>query len=150
MEFGCELEQSQRVGDDSAALADFGGGGLLRELELLDELRVAEGFLDGVEVLALEVFDEREFHHRAVIGLADDDGNGLKTEELRGPPTALARDELKAIAARADDEWREDALRLDGIGQLAKRVRSEILARLEGARMHACDGDGADVLAGRG
>ena len=70
-----QFQEPQRVGDDGAALADLGGDEFLRELKLADELRVAERFFDGVEVFALEVFDERHLEHGAVVGLADDDGN---------------------------------------------------------------------------
>ena len=72
---GRKFEQAQRVGDDGAALADLGGDEFLRELKLADELRVAERFFDGIEIFALEIFDERHLQHRAVIRLADEDGD---------------------------------------------------------------------------
>ena len=64
-----QFQQAQGIGHHGAALADLAGDFLLRELELLGELRVAVGFLDGVEIFALEIFDERQFEHRAVVGL---------------------------------------------------------------------------------
>ena len=65
-----QLEQAQRVGHHGAALADLGRHFFLRELKLLDELRVALRLFDRVEVLALEILDQRQFEHGAVIGLA--------------------------------------------------------------------------------
>jgi hypothetical protein len=57
------------------AFADFHGDFFLGEGELAGELGVAEGLFDGVEVFALEVFDEGEFEDGAVIGFAGDDGD---------------------------------------------------------------------------
>ena len=51
-----QFQQAQRIGHHGAALADLAGDFLLRELELLGELRVAVGFLDGVEIFALQDF----------------------------------------------------------------------------------------------
>jgi hypothetical protein len=56
-------------------LPTLSGDFLLRELKLFRELRVAVRLLDRVEIFALQIFDERQFQHRAVVGLAGDDGN---------------------------------------------------------------------------
>jgi hypothetical protein len=56
-----KFQQPQRVGHHDAAFADLGGNLLLSELKLFGELRVAVRFLDGIEIFALEIFDEREF-----------------------------------------------------------------------------------------
>ena len=120
LDSGRQFEQAQGIGHHGAALADLGGDFLLRELELLDELRVALGFLDRVEVLALQIFDERQFEHRAVVGLADDDGDFRQAEQLGGAPAAFAGDQFEMAVAFADDERLDDALFLDGIGQFAQ------------------------------
>ena len=70
-----QFKETQSIGDDGAALADLGGNFLLRELKLLGQLRVAERFFNGIEIFALEVFDEGQFENGAVIGFARDDGD---------------------------------------------------------------------------
>ena len=100
LQLGRELEEAQGVGDDDAALADLGGGLLLSQVELPDQLGVAPGFLDGVEVFALEVFDEGQLQGGAIIGLADDDGDLGQAEHLGGAPAAFAGDQLEMIVLR--------------------------------------------------
>ena len=134
-----QFQQAQRVGHHGAALADFGGDFLLRELKLLGQLRVAVRFFDGVEIFALEIFDERQFEHRAVVGLADDDGHFRQLQQLRGAPAAFAGNQFKITVAFAHDERLHDALFADGIGQFAQRFGGKILARLERAGTNAVE-----------
>ena len=54
-----ELEEAQRVGDAGAALAHLRRHRLVGEPEVLDELLVRGGFLERVEVVAVQVLDER-------------------------------------------------------------------------------------------
>ena len=149
LDFGRELQEAQGVGDDDAALADLGGGLLLSQVELLGQLGVAPGFLDGVEVFALEVFDEGQFQHGAVIRLADDGGDLGQAEHLGGAPAAFAGDQLEMILPGADDERLDDALFLDGVGQFPEGFRGKILARLQRGGADAGDRDALDRLGGR-
>ena len=110
------------------------GDFLLRELELPGQLFVTVRFLDGVEVFALQIFDERQFQHRAVVGLADDDGHFGQLQELRGAPAAFAGNQFKMAVPLAHNERLHDALFADGIGQFAQRLGGKILARLERTR----------------
>ena len=112
-------------------LPTLSGDFLLRELELFGQLRVAVRFLDGVQVFALQIFDQREFQHRAVVGLADDDRDFRQLEELRRAPAAFAGDQFKKSAALAHDERLDDALFADGIGQFPQGLVGKFLARLE-------------------
>jgi hypothetical protein len=50
---GRQFEQTQRIGNRRPALANLGRDVLLRELELLGQLRVAMRLFDGVQVFAL-------------------------------------------------------------------------------------------------
>ena len=129
---GGQFQQAQSVGHHGAALADFGRDFLLRELELLDELGVTLGFFDGIEVLALEVLDERQFQHGAVVGLAEDDRHLGQAEQLGRPPAAFARNQLQPVVAFAHDKRLHNALFLDRVGQFAKGFGGKILARLKG------------------
>ena len=140
---------SSRIALATAArlLPTLRGNLLLSELELFGELRVTVRFLDGIEIFALEIFDERQFKHRAVVGLADDDGNLRQLQQLRRAPAAFAGDQFKIAAALADDERLDDALFADGIGQFAQRLRGKILARLERARTNPVERHALHALA---
>ena len=86
---GRQLEQAQRVGHDRAALAHFGRHFLLLELELLDELRVALGLFNRVKVLPLQVLDQRQFEHGAVVGLPQDDGDFRQARAVGRPASGV-------------------------------------------------------------
>jgi len=147
-----QFQQPQRIGDHGAAFADLAGNLLLGELELFGELRVAVRLLNGIEVFALQIFDEGQFEHGAVIGLADNDGRLGQLQQLRGAPAAFAGDQFKITIALAHDERLDDALFADGIGQFAQRLGGEILARLERAGPDAVEGHALHPFAqvGRG
>ena len=102
--------------------------------KLLRQLRIADRLFDGVQVFALQIFDERQLQHRAVVGLADDDGDFRQVQKLRRAPAAFAGDEFKETAAFAHNERLHDALFADGIGQFLQRLGGKFLARLERGR----------------
>ena len=89
-------------------------------MKLTDELCVTESFFDGVEVLALEIFDKRHLEDGAVVGLAHEDGNFGQARELGGAPAAFSGDQFEIISQGADDEWLNDALFLDGISEFTE------------------------------
>ena len=131
---------------DGAALADLGGDEFLRQLKLADELRVAEGFFDGIEVFALEVFDERHLEDGAIVGFADEDGDFSEPGELGRAPAPLTGYQFKVLPLRPDHERLNDPLLADGIGELAKRLGGKILARLERAGADLSQGHVADLI----
>src|SRR5690606_21702760 len=92
-------EETHGVGHGGAALADLNGDGIGREPELVAEPLEGARRLDGVEVLALEVLDERGLEGRLVAELADEDGHLEEARLLRGAPAALA-ESLRGSRAR--------------------------------------------------
>ena len=82
-------------------------------MELFGELRVAVRFLDGIEIFALEVFDERQFEHGAVVGLADDDRDFRQLQQLCGAPAAFACNQFKITVTVAHNQRLHDALFAD-------------------------------------
>ena len=83
-------EQADGVGHRRAALAHLAGDLLLRHAVLLHQGLKAARLLHRVEVLALEVLDQTEFHRPAVVRLQHDDGNLFQPGLPRGAPAALA------------------------------------------------------------
>ena len=107
---GRELEQAQRVGDGRAGAPDAGRDVVLAEPELVDQLAVGVGRLDRVEVLALQVLDERELELVAIDELADDGRDAIEAGRLGRPEAALAGDELVAVDRLGDEDRLEDAV----------------------------------------
>ena len=91
-----QLEQPEPVRDGRLRTADALGDLAERELELVDEQRVAARLLDRREVLAGDVLDEAEQQRVAVVGLADHGRHGRHARLARRPPAALAGDQLVA------------------------------------------------------
>ena len=94
LHFGGQFEQAQEVGDGAAALADLVAKLFLGQVALVDETLVGDGHLYGIEVFAMDVFDERQFKHLLVVGDADKHRNGLHAGELGGSQTAFSGDKL--------------------------------------------------------
>jgi predicted nucleotidyltransferase len=101
---GLEVEQAQRVGDRGAGSADASGYVVLAQPELVGQLPVGMGFLDGIEVGALKVLHQRDFQHLLRRSLFDDDRHRGKPGQLRRAPAPLARDQLVTAGALRDDE----------------------------------------------
>ena len=112
---------------------------ILGEPELVDELAVCLGRLERIEVLALQVLDERELELVAVGELPDDGRDALQAGELGGPEPALAGDELVAVDGLGDEDRLEDAVLRDAAGERGELLRVEALARLMRVRPDARD-----------
>ena len=149
LDVGMELENAEEVRDGGAIFADFYRGFFLGEIEIFDQLAVAERFFNRVEILALEILDEGEFENFAVVSFADEDGKFGEAGELGGAPATFAGDEFIRPVARADDERLKDSLLFDGVGEFLDRILGEIFAGLKWARDDAGDGNALHLLAGR-
>jgi hypothetical protein len=87
-----ESQQPDDVGDGSPVLAGPAGDLLVAEVELPGEAVECVRYLDGVEVLSLNVLNEGDLH-QAVIGIFLDYGWDMgEAGHLGGPPAALAGD----------------------------------------------------------
>jgi len=144
---GVEGEEAQGVGDRCARLADAARDFFLREAEIFLEALVGGGFFDGVEVLALEVFDECEFEDFAVGGRADDGWCFFEGELEGGAPATFAGDKLEGVADFANDEGLNDAFFADAFDEFLELVGAEFLAWLERTWYDLADGEHLDALA---
>ena len=72
-----QFQKPKRVRHMAAAFADDFGKLLLAVIEALDQLAIAAGLFDGIEVRALNVLDDRELEHFLVGELSHDDRNGM-------------------------------------------------------------------------
>jgi hypothetical protein len=97
---GRQAQQAEEVGHRGAVLAGARGHLLLGHVELAGEPLEGARLLHGVQVGALQVFDDGDLHRLLVGDLAQDGRNGLFAGQLRGAPAALAGDELEAAAGQ--------------------------------------------------
>ena len=94
--------------------------------------------IDGVQVLALQVLDERHGERGLVRQFANDDGHRREPREPGRPPTALAGDDLVGLGIgscvrrrdRSDDQRLENALLTNRFGELAEALFPQLQARL--------------------
>ncbi len=68
---GRQLQQADQVGDGRAIDLDAAGQLFLRALILINVSLERLGFFDRVEVFALDVFDDGQLGHLAVVDVAD-------------------------------------------------------------------------------
>ena len=94
-----QRQKAQKVGHRRAALAQALGDALLRKTRGLHQALDADGFLHGVEVVALKVFNQRRLEALLFVPIADDGGDLVKPRQPRGAIAALAGDDLIALAA---------------------------------------------------
>ena len=136
-----QIQQAQDIGHIAAAFAHPLGGFFLRQIVVLHQHLIALGFFDGVQILALEVFDHGQLHGLAVVGLNDQHRHLGQARHPGGPPAALAGDDL--IVARgqlADGQRLDNAVLTDGFGQILQRLIVEVLAGLLAVGFHLGDG----------
>src|SRR5690606_26742495 len=139
-------EEPERVRHRRPVLPYLVGHLLLRQPDLLDEPLVAEGDLDGVEVLALDVLDDGHLEHRLGVGLADEGGDLAEAGAAGGAEAALARDQLEPpVAEGAHRQRLDDAELADGRGELVECLLAEVLPRLVGVGPDGVDLDLGDA-----
>ena len=71
------------------------------EVEVLDQLEVGGGLLEGGEIGAVEVLDERLLHGGHVVGVAHDRRDLGEAGAARRPPPPLPRDQLESVVDAA-------------------------------------------------
>ena len=112
----------------------------MREIELADQPLHTQRFLERVEVLALDVLDQRHRQRLVVWHVADGDRHFHQARHLRRAETALAGDDFEAIAVdRPDQDRLDDPLRPDRVGQFGQRLGIHPRARLVAAGLQAVD-----------
>ena len=113
------------------------------DLELPDQTVEGAGLFHRVEILALDVLDERHGDGAFVRHPTHHGGDVRQTGDLGGPPTALTRDDLVALTGRPGSRWRgtghldgahhdrlHHALRLDRLGERIEGLRTHVDAGL--------------------
>ena len=143
--------QRHRFGHRRTRLGDLLGDIFVRVVKLLGEALQAVGFFKRRQVLALQIFDQREFQRFGVVGDFLDARNFAQSRGARGVVAALAGNDVVAIVARheAHEQRFQHALFFDGFGEFAQIAQE--FAGLIGVgpdlvdRNHAADGGAAET-----
>lgn len=125
-----EAQKAEGVCDGYTLLARALGGFFLREMKFLHQAVESLRLLDGIQVFALEVFDERDFHGFLVGNIVNDDGNAVHGDKLCGAPAAFASEELISCGTFANDERLDDAGAANRLRQFIKSGLGETCTRL--------------------
>src|SRR5439155_20050569 len=96
---------------------------IVRQTEFVGQALVRSRFVDGIEILALDIFDERQLEDlpiRVDWYVAHNDRHLEQARALRGAPSALARDDSIEIANPLHQNRLNDAVLLDGPCELVE------------------------------
>ena len=96
-----------------AGFPDALGQFFLRVVQPFDQALICLSFFNRVQVFALDVFQQRDFHHLFFGELHDDRGNRLQSCLLTGADAAFTGDQLVAFDRFAQQYRSEDAMLLD-------------------------------------
>ena len=111
-------------------------------MELIGEAPVGERFVDRVQILALDVFDQRHFEQRLLRAwrdVAHHDRHAQQPGDFRGTPAAFAGDDLESIADLAHDDRLDDAVGADRLREFLQPRIVDVAARLKVVRLEAID-----------
>ena len=118
-----EVQEPEGVRDGRALLADALGDFVLGQLEIVDQDPVGLGLLDRVQLLALEVLDERQLEELLVGDVPDDRRDLVDAGALGRPPAALAGDQLEPAVRRAAGRRPAEAAPASSASGRARRAR---------------------------
>ena len=137
-----QRQQAQQIRHRRAGLRQPLCHGLLGVAALLHQALNAHGGFDGVEVLALDVLDQCDLHLGHHIHLADDAGHSVQTGLPGRAPAAFAgNDAISATLHRRHQDGLQNALLLNGLGQLGNGLIRENMAGLIRIGVDITDGD---------
>ena len=97
-----ESQQAQLIGQSGGGAAQQGGGFLLRGAGLTEIGGDGGGFLQIMQVPALDIFDKGQNSGVLLIDLHFQTRNCLQSRQLGCPEAALSRYQLPAVSAVAD------------------------------------------------
>ena len=80
----------------------------------LDQLTVALGFFERVQILALDILDQRNLGRRRIVDLANDRGNAMEPGALGRAPAALSGDDHVILAVGPQQDGLKHAALPDG------------------------------------
>ena len=145
-----QREQAQQVRQRAAALAQPFGGALLRKAALLHQAAHAARFFNGVQIIALQIFNQSRFQLALLIPVAHDGGNHFQPRHAARAIAALARDDAIAAVRFTHHDGLNHAHRFNRGRQFSQRILVKRAARLIGIRIDHVNRQIAHRVHGRG
>ena len=131
-----QLQKAHGVGDSRSALGNAVRHLILLQVKLCQKALVCQRFFNRIQVLSLDVLDQRDLHDLLLGQLLDNDRNFLDTGLLRCTPTPLTGDDLIIIVSLLDQKRLQYAKLLNGFRQIIQRILIKFLSRLVAVRLH--------------
>ena len=145
---GGQVQQPQDVGHVGAAFAHPLGGFLLSQAVVLHQGFVSFCFFNGIEILALQVFNHGQLHGLAVVGFDDEHRHLAEAGHPSGSPAAFAGDDLIITRGQfAHCQRLQNAVPADGIRQILQGCFVKLFAGLFAVGLHLGDGQHSNAAA---
>src|SRR5437867_11640947 len=107
------MVQCQSLSDGAPGLSKLLRYILVRIQKLLAQLDQPVGLLEGTQIAPLEVLDKADFEDSPVVDIDLDTGDLREPRLEGGAVSAFARDDLKLLPGRPNQDRLEDSLFLD-------------------------------------
>lgn len=135
-----EFQEPKEVRNGGSIFACTLSDLIVAKVELLVQAIKGVSYFNRVQILALDVLDERDLHEPLVCEVLNDDGHVGERSQLRGAPAALSGDELISVSGMTDDDGLDDSVLSDGLGEFGEALRIEYLTRLKGVGLDLVQG----------
>src|SRR3954453_2378112 len=144
-----QRKQPEQIRDGASGAANRVSRNLVGHTELVDQSPDAGRLFDWIQVLALDVLDQRHCECSFITHFAYNDGDTLQTRQARRAPAPLTRDDLELpLSNRAREDRLDYALRLDRFSEQRNGVWVHVRAWLILTRLKLMDRQLLQALAG--
>jgi hypothetical protein len=120
---------------------------ILRVGVFFDKLPVPLGLFDRVEILTLNILDQRNLSRGRIVDFAHERWNGVKAGTLRRAPAPLACDNLEPVSMRPQQDRLQDSPLANRVCKLIDSLFAKLCARLLGIGPDTADLDLTDASA---
>ena len=114
--------------------------------EQLSQLFKGLCFLDGIQILPLDIFQKCDFQSFGIIEITNNRRNFMNLRPLRRPPAPFARDDLIGIVIWTHDNRLDNPVSADASGQFGKLILGKVTTRLSRIGMDIANCNGSDTL----
>ena len=133
LHLGTQPQQPQSICHGGTGLPYPTGGFLLRQAVLVHQCLIPQRFFQRVQILTLQVLNQRQLHGLFVVGFDDDCGHVAQVCHPRGTPAPLTGDDLiVAVGHFPHRQGLNDAVDGDGVRQRLQFFLVKVLPGLIG------------------
>jgi len=146
LDFTREAKEPQGVCNGCSIAADASSDFFLGQSQSFYKLLISLCFLDRIEVLAMNVLNEREFEHVLIRDVTDDRRDLQQSSHLGCSPSAFSGNQLVAKAATSNDNRLYETMSSDGVRELTQPLFIISSTGLMGIRIDKIDVQLSDLL----